>query len=576
MKRMLLRVGLLVFLVVAALAAFQPGSGQLHQRLFSLTGEEQTLAQVRGLGHLASDLIRPRLHLQPETPIAHNGVNPYGINTFLQQEVEPAKRERQVQLIAAAGFHWLRQEFPWYDLEISGRGNFEDCRHGDCISAWDKYDQIVSLAEQYGLQLLVRLSSPPEWSRSDGTARGPFAPPDNFDDFAAYAAAVAQRYRGRVTYYQVWNEPNIYNEWGDQPVDPEAYTRLLCATYQRLKQVDPGLVVVSGVLAPTIELGALNESGGNNLNDFIYLERMYAAGAGGCFDVMSVQGYGLYSGPTDRRMRPIIVNYGRNQFIRDIMVRHGDGDKAIWIAEMNWNAVPADSGIVPHFGRVTEAQQARYAPLAYQRAQQDWPWVGANFFWFFKRADDSEQTQAWYYFRMVEPDFTLLPVYETMRAHTRQPAVMYPGWFQEDHWAVHWDGAWQTGSDARATLGSVRAGGPGSALRFNFEGSELVLVLLPGAQASSLDVRLNGRPPRTFELAAGPADQPVHLRVLSGLSNGPHSVEIISRGDYAGIDGFIVRRPPDRTAALLLGLAAVLGLAWLAGSRMANHGGART
>src|SRR5574341_1353867 len=132
----------------------------LRQWMFNLTGEEQLPGQLRGLGDLALDLLRPRLNLKPEVPIAHNGVNPFGINTFLQQEVEPAKRERQVQLIAEAGFHWLRQEFPWYDIEISGKGNFEDCRFPPCHSAWDKYDDIVDLAERHGLEIIARLPSP--------------------------------------------------------------------------------------------------------------------------------------------------------------------------------------------------------------------------------------------------------------------------------------------------------------------------------------------------------------------------------------------------------------------------------
>src|SRR5574341_103759 len=242
----------------------------LRQWMFNLTGEEQLPGQLRGIGDLALDLLRPRLNLKPEVPVAHNGVNPFGINTFLQQEVEPAKRERQVQLIAEAGFHWLRQEFPWYDIEISGKGNFEDCRFPPCHSAWDKYDDIVDLAERHGLEIIARLSSPPAWSRGDGTARGDFAPPDNFNDFADYAAAVAGRYRGRIRYYQIWNEPNIYPEWGNLPADPAAYTRLLCLAYARLKSVDPEIVVLSGVLAPTSELGALDPSGlgATNLNDF--------------------------------------------------------------------------------------------------------------------------------------------------------------------------------------------------------------------------------------------------------------------------------------------------------------------
>lgn len=536
----------------------------LHQQLFELTGEEGWLQQARAVGQLAGDLIRPRLDLQPETPIAYNGVNPFGINTFLQQEVEPAKRERQVQLIAAAGFHWMRQEFPWYDIEVSGKGNYDDCRNPPkCISAWDKYDQIVSLAESYKLELLVRLSSPPDWTRADKSARGAFGPPDNINDYADYAAAVATRYKGRVKFYQIWNEPNIFPEWGNQPVDPAAYTRLLCAAYQRLKQVDPNIVVVSGALAPTAELGAPNDSGGNNLNDTIFLQRMYAAGAARCFDVLSVQGYGLWSAPTDHRLRPLIVNYGRNQVIRDVMVTNGDAHKAIWISEMNWNAVPPESGIAPQFGRVTLEQQARYAPLAYQRAQEDWPWIGVNAFWYFKRADDSERSQPMYYFRMADPDFNLLPVYATLSDYMHQTPVMYPGWFQADHWAVTWTNNWQTVSDPSAPLGAEKlAQAPGAAAKFIFDGTELILVTRRGPQAGSLNVSIDQGSGQSYDLRAGALEPAVKLTVARNLPPGRHLARITSLAGDNAIDGFIVRRAPNLTVPLLLALTAAIGLSY--------------
>jgi hypothetical protein len=539
----------------------------LSEWAFALTGEEQPASQVRGLWHLAlQTLTRPPLDLRPETPIQYNGVNPYGINTFLQQFVEPEKRDRQLQLIAEAGFYWIRQEFPWADIEISGKGNFDDCRNDPCRSAWDKYDNIVALAEKHGLTILARLSSPPDWSRADGGARGAFAPPDDFTDFAAYAAAVAARYKDRLRYYQVWNEPNIYPEWGDQPADPEAYTRLLCETYARLKAVDPGIVVVAGVLAPTQELGGVNPSTAQaaEINDLVYLQRMYNAGARECFDVMSVQGYGLWSGPTDQRMRPLVMNYARNQFIRDLMVQNGDEHKAIWIAEMNWNAVP--DGIAPNFGRVTEAQQARYAPLAYQRAQEDWPWVGAVMYWFFMRASDAEQDQAWYYFRMAEPDFTLLPVYDTLLAQAHRPPEMHPGWFQEDHWAVAWDANWRVVTDPDFTFGVARASSaPGALARFTFRGTDLELVVSRGPAGGVLRVSVDGGAPQTYDLRSPTPESQVRLRVARALPEGAHAVEIINQAGGERdtiIDGFIVRRAPDRTGPMLAVFGALLLGVW--------------
>jgi hypothetical protein len=68
--------------------------------------------------------------------IAYTDLPPFGVNTFLEQEAEPEKRDRSLRLIAEAGFHWIRQEFPWEDIEIHGKGDFEDRRHEPYRSAW--------------------------------------------------------------------------------------------------------------------------------------------------------------------------------------------------------------------------------------------------------------------------------------------------------------------------------------------------------------------------------------------------------------------------------------------------------
>lgn len=381
--------------------------------LFNLTGEEQLLGQVRGLLEVSTQFLRPIPNTAPDAVAALADVPPYGVNTFLQQEVEPAKRDRQVRLASEAGFKWMRQQFPWFDVEIHAKGDFSDCRHGACIDAWAKYDNIVEIAEKYGMQLIVRLDAPPGWAQDPP---GGFAPPANFDDFADYVVAVVERYQGRVRFYQIWNEPNNYPEWGEQPVDPESFTRLLCTTYERIKQVDEDAVVIAPALTPTISLNA-GPGPGSGLNEFIFLQRMYDAGAGDCFDVMSAQGYGLFSGPSDHRLRPRVVNFARPLYIRDIMIVNGDASKPIWISEMNWNAVPDE---IPdkRFGQVTLEQQARYLPLAFERIEKEWPWIGVANVWYLKDADESDRNQTKYFFRLLDPDFSPLPVYEAMKAYT--------------------------------------------------------------------------------------------------------------------------------------------------------------
>lgn len=389
--------------------------------LWQQTGEEEFLAQVKGLSDLLSDSLRPPLDLAPDATINHVNVNPFGVNTFLEQEVEPAKRELAIQMAAEAGYHWLRQEFPWEDIEIHGKGDFEDRRHEPHRSAWEKYDQLVAAAEAAGVELIVRLSNPPGWTRAQGEGENnvdTFAPPDNVQDFADYVSAVVSRYKGRIKYYQLWNEPNIYPEWGSYPIDPEGYVELLKAGAEAARAADPNVVLIAGALASTINLQPADPPPGNSLSDLLFLQRMYDAGAAPYFDIMAMQGYGLYSGPTDNRMHPRVINISRHKFVRDLMVKNGDAHKPIWIAEMNWNAAPED--VDPRYGRVTLEQQARYLPMAYQRVIDDWPWIGVANTWYLKRATDlwEQNRQPEAYFRLLAPDFTPQPVYESMRDFT--------------------------------------------------------------------------------------------------------------------------------------------------------------
>ncbi len=410
-----------VFILTAGLLAIGLGIANraaISDRLLHITGEEELLPQMRGLWQLASNVTRPLPDTADDVPTAFANVNPFGINVFLNQEVEVAKRERVLRMVSGAGFHWIRQEFPWEDIEIHGKGDFSDCRNGPCISAWDKYDNIVALAEKYDLEIVARLSNPPAWSRAAGNDMGTGAPPDDFDDYGDFVAAVVDRYRGCIRHYQIWNEPNIHPEWGNYPIDPEGYVALLKIAYTRAKEIDPDCVVITGALAQTIELGDCIGGYNCNLNDFLFLQHMYDAGAKDYFDVLAVNDYGMWSGPYDRRMRPRVINFSRPTYIRDIMVHNGDAAKPIWFTEMNWNAIPQGHPAYPEYGRVTDEQLARYVVEGYQRAQEEWPWAGVIFYWFFKRADDSETNQAWYYFRMAEPDFTILPVYDAIKAYT--------------------------------------------------------------------------------------------------------------------------------------------------------------
>jgi len=557
-------IGLALLVVVVfglGWALGRPAQGLME----SWTGERDLWEQIKGtVALIRLEMITSPLELAPYTPMAHTGLSPYGVNTFLEQEVEPEKVERSLQLISQAGFAWIRQEFPWEDIEKYGKGDFWDHRWG--CSTWEKYDRIVDLAEKYDLEIIARLDNPPAWSRAVGNAPGwSLAPPDDPEDFGDFVYAVVSRYRGRIRYYQIWNEPNIFPEWGDQPADPKAYVELLKIAYRRAKEADPDCVVIAAGLAQTTE-DTPWEFGPRNVSDLIYLEEMYRAGVQGHFDVMGAMVYGLWTGPHDRRVSRDRTNFARVQLLREIMVRHGDADKPIWATEVGWNALPPDFPGLPIYGRVTLEQQATYAVAAYQRAELEWPWMGVMNYWFFRRPSDRERDQAWYYFRMLEPDFQPLPVYQALAELMHEPPTVYPGFYQEDHWALHYSPGWTVKSDPRALFGGLAVADAGQSLSFRFHGTRLGLVLGDVQQAANLRVWVDGKPQRSFVITQAPHTDREALVVARYLGDRPHQVELQIVDGQVALDGLIVWRntfPLGR--ALILGLGALLiGIALVA------------
>ena len=344
-----------------------------------------------GVAWLAAGCLRPR-------PIPHTDVNPYGANFFLDREVEAWKQEKTLEMARAAGIVWIKQQFSWEEIEPQRKGEFD----------WAKYDRIVDLAERYGMKVIARLDRPPAWARQRNPL--PAAPPDRLSDYGDFVYEFVRRYRGRVGYIQLWNEPNLSAEWGFRRVDAVAYTELLAHAYRRAKEADPDVVVLSAPLAMTLEDASMR----GNHNDLIFLEQMYQAGAGDFFDILSANAFGLDRPPEDPPA-PEVLNFRRVELYREIMERYGDGDKAIWINEYGWNAAPASfPDDLLTWKRVTEAQQAEYTVRGIAWGRAHWPWLGVVNIWYFRQVGDVPPDRAAYYFALVDPDFRPRPVYEAL------------------------------------------------------------------------------------------------------------------------------------------------------------------
>jgi len=354
----------------------------------------------------SSALDRPRATAN-DASFALSVSNPLGVNAFLEQEADPGKRRLALLMVRDAGFHWVRQQFQWAALEPDEKGVYVG-QYGE--STWDVYDDIITTAQELGLEVIARLDTSPKWARPGNPQIT--TPPDDLDDYGDYVEAVVEHYRGRVHYYQLWNEPNLAVEWGNRPVDARGATQLLRVGYQRAKAADPDSVILAPALAPTIA------SSPEALNELTFLQAMYDAGAGAFFDVGSVQAYGLRAGPDDRRLGSGDVNFSRPILYREVMVRNGDAAKPIWASEVGWNAPPDDAPGPYVWGKVNPEQQARYTVRALERARVEWPWMGVMNIWYLKPPDNRDMDTLIAGFRLLDPDFTPRPVYRAIQQYS--------------------------------------------------------------------------------------------------------------------------------------------------------------
>jgi polysaccharide biosynthesis protein PslG len=341
--------------------------------------------------------------------------NPYGVNVFLHKEVETWKIEETLRLVAVANIKWVKQEFPWNEIEFK-KGYFEDDKWHK--SSWEKFDNIVDLAGKYGLSIIGRVDHPPDWAKA---APGGDSPLKDDKDLADFTNALLDHYGTKIKYVQLWNEPNLAGEWvPGKAVDPAGYAAMLKAVYPPVKAAHPGAVILSAPMAMTLE----GPERRGNMNEIDYWNKLYAAGAKGNFDIASANGYGLDQ-PPEAPPDPKVLNFRRAELLRAIMVKNGDSNKPIWFDEYGWNASPES---LPeeekNFWRhVPLQQQADWTVAGVRYARKNWPWAGVISIWYFRQVGDIPPNKAEYYFQMVDPEFVPQPVYNAVKvdATTRYP-----------------------------------------------------------------------------------------------------------------------------------------------------------
>lgn len=305
----------------------------------------------------------PSSRAEAVTPPAHGegaGIAMGGPWTWAAPEQQAA----DLAEVAASGAKWIRVSFPWSAMEPNaGQLN------------WGVHDRIVWLANAYGLKIIANVTYTPDWARPAFCLSSRCAPvyPERY---AAFLGAAVRRYAPYgVRAWEIWNEPNLTQFWQPQP-DPVGYSLLLRGAYVAAKAADPTVTVLTGGVAP---LARDSQIGRTPIG---YLADLYAAGAKGSFDAVGVHPYSYPRGPLYAHPTNLFYNLPS---VHDLMVRNGDGDKAVWLTEYGfWTS---NSALRPP-GSVTPEEQAVYLRQAYA-AVATWPWAGPLVWYTFRDLQQS-------------------------------------------------------------------------------------------------------------------------------------------------------------------------------------------
>lgn len=237
---------------------------------------------------------------------------------------------------------------------------------------WARYDELLDFILSQGVKVVACISNPPTWSSGaddDPDVREVMArsnpgfltvlPPQEkyLPDFRRWIAAVAKRYKGKITCYEIGNEldacpaPILIRDARGKVVDcrlggdPDIYTKMLKICYEEIKKADPAVkVAICGL------------QGEDNT---YFVQQIYAFGGGDSFDCVGMHPYhGKDTG----------IKWEWLEQMHDLMVRMGQPHKTFYLTEYGWNiAGPDDS----------EEDQKRDAEVLERTLveMRNWPWI---------------------------------------------------------------------------------------------------------------------------------------------------------------------------------------------------------
>jgi hypothetical protein len=205
-------------------------------------------------------------------------------------------RPGELEMLAAAGFRWVRMDFFWAATERE-RGRYDFAAYDRMLQALDAQGLRALFILDYGNKLYYE----PEHAVTTDAGR---------QAFARWAAAAAVHFKGRGILWEIWNEPNT-GFWEPKP-DVQQYAALALAAAKAIRAAAPGEAIIGPATSGI---------------DFGFLDACFKAGLLDWWDAVSVHPY--------RQSDPegVAVEYLK---LRRLIARYAPRNKTIPILSGEW------------------------------------------------------------------------------------------------------------------------------------------------------------------------------------------------------------------------------------------------
>ena len=217
--------------------------------------------------------------------------SPFGMGIYLGQRWAVDDMDKPAQITQSIGVKWMRDEFNWGHVEPQkGEWHFE------------RFDKSVDTATAHGISIFGLLCYWSPWAKPHT--------PEGIQDYCNYIKMVVNRYKDRIHYWEIWNEPNI----GFWTGTVEQYAELMKAAYDSIKEADPNAKVIGCCTAGT---------------DLGFIERVFQLGGFDEMDILSIHPYRYPPTPEETDLMAELQK-------ADALIRKYGKPKEIWMTEIGW------------------------------------------------------------------------------------------------------------------------------------------------------------------------------------------------------------------------------------------------